>query len=413
MVSKVGMADEYDVITIGGGLAGAALAKRLAENGVRVLVLEREVAFRDRVRGEQMHCWGVAEARALGLYTLLLETCGREVRYWSSQLVGFAEARRRDLVQTSPHGAGSLNFYHPDMQSVVIGAAASVGATVRRGARVVEIVPGESPGVRIQENEKGQYACRARLLVGADGRNSVSRRWGGFRTQRDPDGMIIAGLLMEGLQAPDDQVSLFVNPRRSMFSLTVPLGAGRFRAYVGIHKDARASTARPLSGQGNTTAFLELSIAAGAPAKWYENGARTAGPLASYDATDTWVSHPHRAGIVLIGDAAASNDPSFGCGLSLTLRDVRVLADKLLASADWLGAADAYAEEHDRHYNAIHRLTGWARRLFYDPSPAAAAVRETALTRLAADRTRSLDITGTGPDCPCDETTRKRFFGED
>jgi hypothetical protein len=36
----------------------------------------------------------------------------------------------------------------------------------------------------------------------------------------------------------------------------------------------------------------------------------------------------------------------------------------------------------------IHRLTGWAWKIFYDPSHVPAAVRETALTRLA-DRTRS------------------------
>ena len=93
IVSETGMAETYDVITIGGGLAGAALAKRLAENGVHVLILEREVAFRDRVRGEQMHSWGVAEARTLGLYELLLETCGHEVRYcptssWASRNLG-------------------------------------------------------------------------------------------------------------------------------------------------------------------------------------------------------------------------------------------------------------------------------------------------------------------------------------
>jgi glycine/D-amino acid oxidase-like deaminating enzyme len=121
------MAETYDVITIGGGLAGAALAKRLAENGVDVLVLEREVTFRDRVRGEQMHSWGVAEARTLGLYRPLLETCGHEIQYWSDQLVGFSQFGRRDLVKTSPHRAGSLNFYHPDMQAVVIGAAAMLG----------------------------------------------------------------------------------------------------------------------------------------------------------------------------------------------------------------------------------------------------------------------------------------------
>jgi ABC-type iron transport system FetAB permease component len=57
--------------------------------------------------------------------------------------------------------------------------------------------------------------------------------------------MVIAGLLMEGLAAPEDRMSASVNPRRSMISLTVPLGAGRFRAYVSIHKDAIESTAAP------------------------------------------------------------------------------------------------------------------------------------------------------------------------
>jgi 2-polyprenyl-6-methoxyphenol hydroxylase-like FAD-dependent oxidoreductase len=403
------MAEGYDVITVGGGLAGAALAKRLAENGMRVLVLEREVAFRDRVRGEQMHCWGVAEARTLGLYELLLETCGHEVRYWSDQLVGFSEFGRRDLVKTSPHHAGSLNFYHPDMQSVMIGAAAAAGATVRRGARVVELVSDGLPGVRVHEDGNAERVYRARLVVGADGRNSLCRRWGGFHVERDPEGMVIAGLLMEGLAAPEDRMSASLNPHLSMLSLTVPLGGGRFRAYVSIHKDARESTAAPLTGEAKIPAFVAASIASGAPEKWYE-GARAAGPLASYDAR---VSHPHRAGLVLIGDAAASNDPSFGCGLSLTLRDVRVLADKLLASDDWSGAADGYAEEHDRHYGVIHRLTGWARTLFYHPSLVPAVAREVALTRLLADRTRSLDIVGIGPDFPCDEATRRRFFGED
>ena len=102
------MAEDYDVITIGGGLAGGALAKMLAESGMRVLVLEREIAFRDRVRGEQMDCWGVVEARTLGLYGLLLDTCAHEVRYWSSQFVGFSEMRQRDLVNSTPHRVGSF-----------------------------------------------------------------------------------------------------------------------------------------------------------------------------------------------------------------------------------------------------------------------------------------------------------------
>jgi flavin-dependent dehydrogenase len=65
------MAD-FDVIKVGGGLGGAALAKVLAASGLRVLVLEREQEFSDRIRGEFLVPWGGAEAQKLGLYDVLL-----------------------------------------------------------------------------------------------------------------------------------------------------------------------------------------------------------------------------------------------------------------------------------------------------------------------------------------------------
>ena len=46
------MSIDYDVITIGGGLDGAAIVRMLAENGKHVLVMEREIEFKDRIRGE-------------------------------------------------------------------------------------------------------------------------------------------------------------------------------------------------------------------------------------------------------------------------------------------------------------------------------------------------------------------------
>ena len=59
---------DYDMITIGGGLGGAALAKAMAEQGARVLVLESDIHFKDRIRGEVMMSWGVADAKALGIF---------------------------------------------------------------------------------------------------------------------------------------------------------------------------------------------------------------------------------------------------------------------------------------------------------------------------------------------------------
>lgn len=45
------MPGQYDLIIVGGGLGGSALAKCMAEHGARVLVLERDQQFQDRVRG--------------------------------------------------------------------------------------------------------------------------------------------------------------------------------------------------------------------------------------------------------------------------------------------------------------------------------------------------------------------------
>ena len=69
------MAD-YDIITVGGGIGGSAIAKAMAESGRKVLVLERETKFRDRVRGEWMAPWGVAETKELGIHDTLIAAGG-------------------------------------------------------------------------------------------------------------------------------------------------------------------------------------------------------------------------------------------------------------------------------------------------------------------------------------------------
>ena len=60
---------DYDIVVLGGGLGGAAFAAVMAKAGARVLVVERETRFQDRVRGEFMEPWGVAETRGLRIST--------------------------------------------------------------------------------------------------------------------------------------------------------------------------------------------------------------------------------------------------------------------------------------------------------------------------------------------------------
>ena len=101
----------YDLVTVGGGLAGAALARTMALRGAQVLVIERETRFRDRVRGEGMLPWGVREAKRLELKDLLVERCAHEVYQCTYHRSGGPMPPRNFRI-TTPQGDPCLDFYH-------------------------------------------------------------------------------------------------------------------------------------------------------------------------------------------------------------------------------------------------------------------------------------------------------------
>src|SRR5262249_60834252 len=68
--------DAFDVVIIGGGIAGNAVAATVARAGKKVLVLERSTVYRDRVLGEYFQPWGVAELRTLRLLDTLVQAGG-------------------------------------------------------------------------------------------------------------------------------------------------------------------------------------------------------------------------------------------------------------------------------------------------------------------------------------------------
>ena len=53
------------------------------------------------------------------------------------------------------------------------------------------------------------------------------------------------------------------------------------------------------------------------------------GPFNSFSNEDHWIDDPTCPGVVLIGDAAGHNDPIIGQGLSIALRDVRLVSEIL------------------------------------------------------------------------------------
>jgi len=70
------MSETYDVVIVGGGIAGGALATVLARKGIAVAVLERAPMPVDKVRGEFMAPWGVAELKRLDLLDTLTAAGG-------------------------------------------------------------------------------------------------------------------------------------------------------------------------------------------------------------------------------------------------------------------------------------------------------------------------------------------------
>lgn len=395
-------APSFDLVTVGGGLGASAFAIGMAAQGARVLMLERERQFRDRVRGEYVCTWGVADARELGLLGVLKKAGAREVP-WVDLGAG-----PRNLLETTPQKLPSVSFFHPDMQEGLLAAAEDAGAVVRRGVTVHGVETGSRPCVIAGENGNRERIT-ARLIVAADGRNSAVRKWAGFALQRNEQPFVMAGVRLEQVAAREDLGQFLFNPMLGTVNALIPQGGGVFRAYLGHPK----SWARRFQGPDNVPHFLAECGKALAPFVEYYARARAIGPLACFEGGDSWVEHPYRDGVALIGDAAATSDPSFGQGMSLTLRDARVLRDALAAGGDWEQAGHRYAQEHDVYFHRCHQVTVWMRNIFQEQGSEADARRQRALPRLMEDVLRIPDHGFSGPEMPLDETVRRRFFGED
>ena len=137
--------ENCDVVIVGGGIAGPALAAQLAPAGLSVLVLERRVEFHDRVRGEYMQPWGAVEMLRLGLEQTLLEAGGG----YNTTMVGYdedaepaeAEAAAIPLGMLLPDVGGGMAVGHPQACEALLTHAAEHGANVVRGVSDVAVSP--------------------------------------------------------------------------------------------------------------------------------------------------------------------------------------------------------------------------------------------------------------------------------
>ncbi len=395
---------DYDIITIGGGLGGASLAKGMADKGYKVLVVERETKFKDRVRGEVMFPWGVAEAQELGVYDVIMSAGGHHPEKFIA-FAGPAPLPERNLAETTPQGVHQLTIYHPKMQEAVLESAEKAGAEVRRGARVRGANPGAEPSAEI-EWDGGSETKTARLVVGCDGRNSVARKWGGFESREHKPGNLLGGVFLEGMPDDGNASVLSYNPVFGQCALYFPQGPGYGRFYFGNRTDAGWR----LQGDADLPRMIEESIRTGFPAERLE-GAKQAGPLATFEGVEDFVDHPYKDGIALVGDAASTSDQTWGQGQPLTLRDARGLRDELLATEDWDHAGHAYADKHDTYFSAIREADDWLTTVLMDPGEEATAIRMRVFPLLMTNPGIIPDTGFSGPDrSPVTEEQRQALI---
>lgn len=168
------MGREYDAIVIGARCAGAPTAMLLAQQGHRALLVDRATFPSDTVSTHFVHAPGVALLQRWGLRDELAATgCPAITRYHFDfgPFVIEGTPRPSDGVDTAYCPRRTV------LDAMLVEAAAEAGAEVREGFGVEEVLfeDGAVVGVR-GRTTTGTVTERAKVVIGADGRNSSIAR---------------------------------------------------------------------------------------------------------------------------------------------------------------------------------------------------------------------------------------------
>jgi flavin-dependent dehydrogenase len=164
----------HPAVVAGGGLAGAAVACRLAQAGRKVLLLERDATPADKICGEFISTEAQADLARLGLDL---------AAFGARRITRLRLARGETVVETALPFVG-LGLSRRTLDDAVLRLAAASGAELRRGVTVCHVAQGAPLAVEIA----GLGTIRAAALFLATGKHDVR---GARRTPaRPPEALV-------------------------------------------------------------------------------------------------------------------------------------------------------------------------------------------------------------------------------
>lgn len=371
----------YDAVIVGASLAGCAAAVQLGRAGFRVALVEKQPdpqAFK-RVCTHIIQAGAVPALERLGLLEPMMaagavRTYGRAWTRWGWVLPPHEE------------GGASINLRRERLDPLVRDvAAATPGVELLLGRSAIGVLrDGERlAGVAVRDREGTEAELRARLVVGADGRNSPVAELAGLTGKTLEHGRCwYAAYFRDPAPIGDpDAVAWWLDPD---FAVALPTDDG-----LVLYGVMPAKARIPDFKQDPGAALLSYMEAL--PDGPSIREAEQVGPTLGKLEMPNRVRGPVAPGLALIGDAALASDPLYGIGCGWAFQSAEWLAESvapaLRGEESLARGLSRYRRRHRRelrghslliHDYATGRRFNWAERALYagaarDPKLATAA----------------------------------------
>jgi 2-polyprenyl-6-methoxyphenol hydroxylase-like FAD-dependent oxidoreductase len=368
------MEDRFDVIVVGARCAGAPLATLLARQGLKVAVVERATFPRDTLSTHIFQSAAINFLRRLDVLDTVLATGARPYSKVQLRQEDFQATFEIDRRPGDEGGFMSVRRFVLD--PILLEAATDAGAEALMSTNVTGLVydGGRVAGVRVRAGGQ-ERRLMAKLVVGADGRNSTVAELAGARKYNVVPGERFGYWGYFENADPVLQQSLVYHRWDGRYVIAMPSDGGLYLVIV-----LPAPRFLPEFRADREGAFMEHMRACEPVADVLQDAQRT-GKLLGLLKFECFFRESAGPGWALAGDAGHFKDPAPGQGISDAFRQVEALAPVILGAVEESPATlDAAVTEWARWRDRDAAETYWLAADFGAAKPAPTLLVET--TRL-------------------------------